>query len=591
MKNQKKERLANWIFVIVLFYFVLPWSGIITRLASSVKTQLSKPFISQELFGQKWGEVRAIFDQAKNKGKEYAALDYARGILNIHLIQADMESKYRFDPLQTTIIERWKSSYGLFQERIKEREPSYGGFSGLALTHAMAQARQEAGMSNAFEGILTKARLAKFLKWLFLFAWPFSLPLILLLYVRRCQIREISLKELVILSPLKFLGCVVFGLIGLMINFPGNDMAGFRRYLKLKNAYMREKGWGYWLNRNEEVILWQQARMPLERFDHRVQQVLVYSRIVAFLSSLLMWIFIAPFRSMAQTPKEQPAVTAKIIPELFSLSNFQLGGVVQLKTTVSGKEISWSKRVALDVKGKILSWGKFHLNYAGKTDLTKTDPTLPYASIEVVPGVSFIDKICLGRIFDPAYQGLPPHLMQTIEFLYHTGFPTDVGISVAGHSGQFTWTLARFDGDGGLLIWKDSNKTKDLAANLIWSPKSFFGSNVFKWRTVYRGGDQTPNGKRFILGTDLSLSKGKLTTEAGLVMHREGAKNLDGGWLLGFATFEKWRPLLQYDFQVGKGGRLIAGLNFLIDKVRRIQFNVEKTALGTIFRAQYQVGF
>ncbi len=604
MKNERKERFANWLFTIVLFGLILPWSGIITRLVSNVRQEMSKPFISQELFDQKWGEVQAIFDQAKSNGKEYVALDHARGAIKIDLIQTDLEYKYRFDPRQAMILSHWKDNYGMLREMIKERDRITGGASMFALTQAIVQAREEAGMNGLIYEILTKARIVKLLKWLFLFAWPVSLSLILLLYFRRCQIREISFKELVVLSPLKFLGCWIFGLIGLMMNYPGNDMAGLKRYLKLKNAYTRDKGWGYWLSKEEEAKLWQQARMPLERFDQRVQQTLTYSRVAAFVSSLFIWIFIAPFRSLAgQAQKEQPVATTKvtaeeeqkkksIIAEILGIENFQLGGVVQLKAmATTGKDLSWGKRVALDGKGKIVTWGKFQLKYAGKVDLTKIDPSLPYASLEVMPGVDFIDKVCMGRVFDIAFQGLPPHLMTTIEFPYHVGFPTDVGISVAGHIGQFNWALARFDGNGGLLLWKDPNKTKDLVANLTWAPNSFLGLKIFKWRTVYRGGDLVSDGKRFILGSDISLTRGKVTAEAGLILHREGVKNLDGGWLLGFATFGKWQPLFQYDYQNEKGGRLTGGLNFLVDKTRRIQLNIEKTLINTIVRVQYQVGF
>jgi len=608
VKNEKKEKLANWILTIVLFALILPWSGIISRLASSVKEQMSKPFISQELFNQKWSEVRAIFDQAESKGKDYAALDYARGIIKISLIQDNLELKYRFDPWQAEILSHWRDNYSTLREWIKEKEPTRGIISTMALSRAMAQAQQEVGMNGAIYDIVTKARITKFLKWLFLFAWPLSLFPILLLYIRRCQIREISFKELVILNPLKFLGCWIFGLIGLMMSYPGNDMAGLKRYLKLKNAYTRDKGWRYWLNKDEEAKLWQQARMPLERFDQKVQQTLAYSRIVAFVSSLFIWIFITPFRAAAQTKKDQPEISStvtqeekqkknSVIAEILGIENFKLGGVVQLKAVapttkpLSWGNTSWGKRVTLDLRGKILRRGNFQLNYTGKADLTKTDPMLPYASIEVVPGLNFVDKICLGRIFDPAYQSLSPSLIQTIEFPYHVGFPTDVGISVAGRVGQISWTLARIDGNGGLLLWKDPNRAKDLAVNLTWSPKSFLGLDAFKWRAVYRGGDQVSNGKRFILGIDLFLTKGKVTAEAGLIAHREGAKNLDGGWLLGFATFGKWRPLLQYDYQIGRGGRLTAGLNFLVDKMHRIQLNFEKSLMGNVWRAQYQVGF
>ena len=172
MKNQKQERIANWVFVVVLFYLILPWSGIISRLASNVKEQMSKPFISQELFDQKWGEVRAIFDQAKSKGKEYAALDHARGITKIYLIQSDLESKYRLDPRQAIILSRWKESYGTLREQIKERHLGTirGEYSVYALTQAMNQARQEAGMNGIMDDVITKARLIKLLKWLFLFA-------------------------------------------------------------------------------------------------------------------------------------------------------------------------------------------------------------------------------------------------------------------------------------------------------------------------------------------------------------------------------------------------------------------------------------
>lgn len=604
MKTEKKERFANWVFTIVLLGLILPWSEIITRLTISVKEQMSKSFISQELFDQKWKEVLGIFEQAKEKSKEFAALDYARGITRIAMIQGDLEFNYRFDPRQAMIISKWKDNYGLLREKIKERDRITGVISASTLMQAMSQAQEEAGMNGLIYEVLTKARVIKFLKWLFLFAWPVSLFPVLLLYFRRCQIREISFKELAVLSPLKLLGCWIFGLIGLMMNYPGNDMAGLKRYLKLKNAYTRDKGWGYWLNKEEEAKLWQQARMPLERFDQRVQQTLVYSRVVAFVSSLFIWIFIAPFRSLAgQAQRDQSVATAKVTPEeeqkkksviaeIFGIDNFKLGGVVQLKAmATAGKDLSWGKRVTLDGKGKIITWRKFQLKYAGKVDLTKTDPTLPYASLEVIPGVDFIDKVCLGRVFDISLQGLPPHLMTTIEFPYHVGFPTDVGISVAGHIGQLNWSLARFDGNGGLLLWKDPNKAKDLVANLTWAPKSFLGLKAFKWRTVYRGGDEVSDGKRLILGSDISLTRGKLTAEAGLFLHREGAKNLDGGWLLGFATFGKWQPLFQYDYQNGKGWRLTGGLNFLVDKNHRIQLNIEKTLINTIMRAQYQVGF
>jgi len=287
------------VFTIVLLALILPWSGIITRLISSVKEQMHKPFISQELFDQKWSEVRAVFNQAKSKGKEYAAMDYARGITRIALIQADLESKYRFDSRQAMILSGWKDNYGQLREMIKEGDRSTGGASIVAITQAIGQAREEMGMNGLISTVVTKARIIKFLKWFFLFAWPVSLIPILLLYFRRCQIREISFKELVILNPLKFLGCWIFGLIGLLMNFPGNDMAGLKRYLKLKNAYTRDKGWGHWLSEEEEAKLWQQARMPLERFDQRVQQTLAYSRVAAFVSSLFIWIFIIPFRSLA----------------------------------------------------------------------------------------------------------------------------------------------------------------------------------------------------------------------------------------------------------------------------------------------------
>lgn len=566
---------------------------------------MAKPIIEDRLFEEKWAEVRSIYDQAANKikDKNYVAMDYARGIARIHVLKTGMESKYRLDPRQAMIFEKWTTGYGPLREQIKERD--FGGTpSVLALNVAMDQARKETGMAD---GLIYDpafiARVVKFFKWMFLFAWPMSLIPLLLLYIRRCQIRKISFKEIVILSPIKFFGFWIFGIFGLMANFP-NDTAGLRRYLRIKNAYMRtreEKSW--WLSKEEETRLWQQARMPLERFDERLHQTLVYSRAMAFVSSLFIWVFVAPFRALAQAPKEQPIATAKVAPELqkqkklafelFNLTNFQqIGGLVQVKTLATTKQdLSWGKRIQVNATGNILSWGKFRIGYAGKADFSKTDPALPYASIEIVPGTGLIDKACLGRIFDPAYQWYSPGAMQAIESPYCIGYPTDVGVSVAGHFGEFSWALARVDGNGGLLLWKDPNKTKDLSGNLTWNSKSFLGLDAFKWRLVYRGGDRVSDGKRFILGNDVSLVKGKFVVEAGWITHREGTKNLDGGWMLGFVTFGKWRPLIQFDNQVEKGNRLTVGLNFLVDKAKRIQLNLEKTALGTSLRAQLQATF
>jgi len=606
MKKVNQEKLANWIFTIVLLGLILPWSGIVNRLVSSVKEQMAKPIIEDRLFEERWAEVRSIYDQAesKMKDKNYTAMDYARGFTRLYVLKTDLETKYRFDPRQSLISERWTTNYGPLREQIKERD--FGGTpSMLALNNAMNQARQEAGM---VDGLINDpaftAKVAKFFKWMFLFAWPISLIPILLLYIRRCQIRKISFKEMVILSPIKFFGFWIFGIIGLMANFP-NDTAGLRRYLRLKSAYMRtreEKSW--WLNEQEEAMLWQRAKMPLERFDQRVQQTLVYSRVAAFVSSLFLWVFIAPFRALAQAPKEQPVATAKVSPEiqkqkrlafeLFNITNFQqIGGLVQVKALAKTEQnLSWGKRLQLSAVGNIFTWGKSRMGYAGKADFSSTNPVLPYASIEIVPGSGLIDKVCLGRIFDPAYQWYSPGAMQSIESPYFVGYPTDVGISVAGHFGQITWALARVDGNGGLLLWEDPNKTKDFSGSLTWTPKSLFGLDAFKWRTVYRGGDRVSDGKRFILGNDVSLTKGKFVAEAGWIVHREGTKNLDGGWVLGFVTIDnKWRPLVQFDNQVGKGNRLTVGLNFLVDKTRRIQLNVEKTKLGTTLRAQLQATF
>jgi hypothetical protein len=211
-------------------------------------------------------------------------------------LQKELTEKYqtlRF----SAAIERLNSSYGE-QFLIPLREKMFRQrLFGPEMVQAQAKVMDELGFKPSIQ--ITGKTFAAFFKWLFLFAGPLSCFLAFFLFVFLFQVRGYSLKETLLTSPREFLQNVVFWPFALLANYPEGDVGLLKRYLKLKTAYTVNKPWGYRLSKSEEEILWKEARLPLERFNQGVQQTLVYSRVAAFVSSVFIWLFVAPFHSKA----------------------------------------------------------------------------------------------------------------------------------------------------------------------------------------------------------------------------------------------------------------------------------------------------
>lgn len=609
MKTDKKNTLDLLIFWVALLVLIVPWLSLIGNLKEHREQKAAKLLLSAETFNQHTKEVDAFFRAAKEKGDSYSVEDFQWGIYKLWTLERELCKNYRLTSWQGDIAASWKSSYSnQFLGPLKERMVRKGISIGMAINQAQNKVLREGGYKGLFEGFITKAVVLKFIEWLFLFAWPISILLALFLYIYRCQIsNDISFKELVFSSPLEFLGFLIFWPMGLMFKYPEGEFGLYKRYLKLKSHYLLDKEWGHWLSKQEEQILWQQARAPIDKFDKGVKQTLVYSRAVAFASSLFIWIFVAPFQNLKlyAVSKGDAKIITKVSEreekkkksaiKIFDIDNFKFGGLVQTKAVKKDGELIWGKRAQLKGRGEIIKIKDFNLSYAWKADFSKDKPSLPMFNLEAsCPWIEFINRISFGRILDPSFQALPPHLSKTINLSYYSSLPTDVGICISGNVGkQLKCNLAALNGNG-FFDWQDDNKAKDVSANLIWSiskDKLILGIDSLRLRTVYRSGKQS-NGNRLIWGNDFSLKKGIFTAEGGYILKREGEQNKDCKWLLVFATIDgKWQFLLQWEYQNGKGWRLTSGLNFIIDRNRRFQINFEKTPINSSLLFQYQITF
>ncbi|HOX21646.1 MAG TPA: hypothetical protein PKZ02_01555 [Candidatus Paceibacterota bacterium] len=300
-----KEGVGLWVFSVLVLLFVIPWPNLIHRIRENYQREMAKPVLSEIVFRQSMEAANQIFREGKEKGDSYGPEDFQRGILAIVRLQKELTEKYqtlRF----SAAIERLNSSYGE-QFLIPLREKMFGqGLFGPEMVQAQAKVMDELGLKPPIQ--IAGKTFAAFFKWLFLFAGPVSCFLAFFLFVFLFQVRGYSLKEALLTSPREFLLNIVFWPFALLANYPEGDVGLLKRYLKLKTAYTVNKPWGYRLSKSEEEILWKEARLPLERFDKKVQQTLAYSRVAALLSSIFIWLFVAPFHSKAHAAQNDTVI-------------------------------------------------------------------------------------------------------------------------------------------------------------------------------------------------------------------------------------------------------------------------------------------
>jgi len=296
--RDSKEKLGLGIFMALLFLLIIPWPNLIRQARENYQKEAAKPGLPELILQQSEERVNQIFQVGKQKGDSYGPEDFQRGILTLVQLQQELTEKYRLSNFQAVIIERWRDSYtNTFLIPLKEKMFCRGRLFGLEMGQAQAKVMNEQGYKPPIQ--FTRRTLVAFFRWLFLFAGPLSCLLSFFFFIFLFRARQYSLKEVLLTSPREFLLNVAFWPVALLTNYPDGDIGLLKRYLKLKTAYTVNKPWGYRLSEAEENALWKEARSPFEKFDRGIQQTLVYSRAAAFLSSMFIWLFTAPFHSKA----------------------------------------------------------------------------------------------------------------------------------------------------------------------------------------------------------------------------------------------------------------------------------------------------
>lgn len=317
----KKERLGLWFFWVILLVLIVPWLRIGARIQTNLREEMAKPFLPTEEFDRAVSQCQMIMkeDEKKLKAGAYSPKDFHQAIYTLFRLESGLCERFNVPADRKGVLESWRTNYGntffkqLYDKIIEEKQ-----LPGFVMEKARQEVWQENGIKGALEGKITFTHFVKLLKWLFLFAWPISSVLAFFFFVYRCQIRGFSFKEIFLTSPFQVMGYSIFWLAGLAVNYPEGNLGATRRYFRLKAQYMRGREWGYKLSQQEEQILWQRAYAPVNKFNRSVEQTLAYSRVMAFISSLFIWLFVTPFTNL----RGQDKVTVQVNPDTANLWYF-----------------------------------------------------------------------------------------------------------------------------------------------------------------------------------------------------------------------------------------------------------------------------
>jgi hypothetical protein len=577
--KMNKGKAALWVFWILFLTLVFTWLGA-ERFVNKCLNQPPKPMLTEQQKHHYIEEVNKILNAVKEKEDELTPKDFFR--YQYALISIEREVDEYLNPPQSLfrVTESLYPYYKSLERKIiKEGRPL-----GFVMSTAQEDVWNEVGFEGAATDVFTKENLKKLFLWLLKFGFVVFV-LVPLIYYHRCQEMGESFKELVLVQPWNFFAYTLFWPVGLMFQYPDGRVGVAWKYHNLKEEYLSGRGWGYRLSEEEEKMLWQQARGRVDKFDEGVANVFAYSKIIAFASTLIIWI-LSPLHQkglLAGEVKEKEEITKVVEKEEIDFSGF-----LQFKYQKSKNKHSFNIPNAVislagQVKANLVKW-KFEINLAEQK----------LRDVWILLALDDWIEIKGGRWFAFFTASPPPNEWYLIDYPYVSNDIATIygiGVRLDGDVGPFRYGIAALNGNEEKGKLTDDNKSKDLYGKLEFSP-----SENFSIGAVYQRGEQQEGMRRKFgshINFEIPIFNFKFLSE---YMHQEMSNDVKSGWYLTgvWQPLESLQLVSQYEtFKEShkrRQNKLTLGLNYFFNNLK-LQLNYAISNMGNSLLARAQVSF
>ncbi|MCK4497388.1 MAG: hypothetical protein KAU24_04275 [Candidatus Aenigmarchaeota archaeon] len=571
----KKERIALWVFWVLFLTLTFTWLGV-GKFVNRCLHQPPKPALTEQQKAQYFEEAEKIFSAVKEKGKNLTPKDFFLYQHSLYNIERGVGKYWNAPPTLLRLTMNLAPYYKSLERKIIKQ----GQSPGFVMSQAQIEAWKEVGFKGAAPNVFTTENVKKVLLWLLKFGFIVFI-LVPLIYYYRCQERGESFKELILVQPWSFFAYMVFWPVGLGFDYPDGTVGVVWKYHKLREKYISEREWKYKLTKEEEQMLWQHAKGRIEKFDLGVAKAFAYSRTMAYVSTLIIWV-LSPLHQkgllMAGEVKEEKAATKVVKEEKLDFSGF-----LQFKYENSqGKDTFSVPMVVVSLKGDLtenISW-KLEADVVNKK---MRDLWLYFAFDDWL-------KIKTGKWFACFTAASPPDKWYLIEYPKPVSLATIYGVGVVadGDVGPIKYYIGILNGNGAES--SDNNRDKDVYFNLAFKPLEKFSIG-----TAYQEGRQ-PEGMREKFGSHIKVDIPELNLK---FLSEYMYEKMDGVVKRGWYALGIWKPWESFEFVCqydrfrepqNKQKSLTLGINHFVGDLK-LQLNYVFSNLGNKLLAKAQVSF
>jgi len=519
--DMKKEKVANIVFWLVFFALVINWHGLFSTI-HKVANKPSKPMMSQELRNEHLQKKNDIIKGLYDIGLEkITPQDYYRSLFSLKKLEDECD-KYSNPAFN---IMSCSNDLHFIQNSMREKYLRQDEPFGMLMFTAMAEVEKETGYRNS---VLNDAEvnegLKHFLFWL-LKSGFIGFCLAPFLFIQRCWLRKQSAKELLLMQPLDFIKHMLLWPSAVIVGYPQGTVGVAWEYHRLRSRYLSEKGWRYNPSKEEEQMFWQQARQRLDKFDAGLAQAVSYSKTVAFVSTLIIWLLMPFKKGLAATAQKEDAPITRMTGKFsgFSLLKYTKDNGFQIPLVV------------LKLEGSLAKEFDYKLEFnAANTGDTLREAWVSWKAADWL-------KFTFGQQFMFYTKSLPPNMWQLVDYSAASDLATlhDIGI-VAKVDTQYVELLAGVINGSGRK-WADDGKF-----DMYFHPtiKPFEGFSV---GAVFQTGQQK-DGYRKKYGGHVELILPKFHVLAEHFSEEMGSEKKSGWYVIGvWSASDKLQLIAQYD--------------------------------------------
>jgi len=574
-EKMRNGRISLWIFWVLFLTLAFTWLGV-GKFVNKCLHQPPKPTLTDQQKAQYFEEVDKILNEVKNKGESLTPKDFFLYQHSLYNIEREVGKYWNAPPTLLRLTMNLAPYYKSLERKIIKQ----GQSPGFVMSQAQIEAWKEVDFKGTSPDVFTAENIKKLFLW-FLKLWFVVFALVPLIYFHRCQTRYESFKELVLVQPLSFFGYMVFWPVGLGFDYPDGTVGIAWKYHKLREKYISERGWRYKPTKEEEQMLWQQAKGGVEKFDLGVKKAFAYSRAMAYVSTLIIWV-LSPLHQrvlLAEEVKEEKEATKVVKKE----EKPEFSGFLQFMYEYSEDKNTFVVPLAVFcLNGKLSE----NINWKFEADAAKKELRDLWVYLALDDWV----KVKAGKWFACFTAAPPPNEWYLAEYPETTDLATIYGVGVVadGDVGPFRYYLGFLNGNGKEL--GDNNRNKDVYFNLAFKPLENFSIG-----TAYQKGRQ-PEGMREKFGSHIKVDIPELNLKfLSEYMYEKTSDVVKRGWYaLGvWKPWESFEFVCQYDrFREpqNKQKSLTLGINHFIGDLK-LQFNYVFSNLGNKLFAKAQVSF